>query len=415
MTKLNEEKSMSRQLKWVTALAVLTAVSVTPAAAQNPKEVKIAVAVPTTGPWARNGELHVKGAQQAVEDINGQGGVKALGGAKLKLVVVDTGDSAEKAKNAAQRMLSANPDLVGGTGAFVSSFTLAVTEVTERAEVPWLTLSYSDQITSRGYKYVFQTSPTATRQAEDALPVILALAKSAGATPKTVGIIMDNTASPVSFTKPMREGGFDKLGLKLVVDEVFTPPLADATSMVQKVRNVRPDVLLMLTTNIPDTKLVLEKLNEMGLGHGRIPVIGNGGHMGAPELLNVVGKDLLEGVMVIIANWAGKGQEALIEEFTTKQKEPWMTQDSISTYGDIWIFKEAMELAKSADPKKVAAAMHSMEDTAASKYFPGAKLKFDANGRRVGAELVILQWQGGQPRPVYPASLATAQASWPKK
>ena len=403
-----------RRLVTFTAAAAIAALPA-PIFAQ-PKEVKVAVAVPTSGPWARNGELHVKGAQQAVEDINAQGGVKALGGAKLKLVVVDTGDSAEKAKNAAQRMLSADPDLVGGTGAFVSSFTLAVTEVTERAEVPWLTLSYSDQITNRGYKYVFQTSPTASKQAEDALPVILALSKTAGAAqPKTVGIILDNTASPASFSKPMREGGFDKLGLKVVVDEVFTPPLADATSMVQKVRNARPDVLLVLTTNVPDTKLILEKLNEMGLGKGRIPVITNGGHMGAPELLNVVGKDLMEGVMVIIANWGGKGQEQLIKTFTTKQKEPWMTQDSISTYGDIWILKEAMETAKSADPKKVAEAMRTMEGSSAAKYFPGGKLKFEPNGRRAGAELVILQWQAGEPKPVYPTSLATSQAAWPKK
>ena len=407
---------MLKQASIFVTIAAIAALWALPATAQNPKEVKVAVAVPISGPWARNGELHVKGAQQAVEDINAQGGVRALGGAKLKLIVVDTGDSAEKAKNAAQRMLSADPDLVGGTGAFVSSFTLAVTEVTERAEVPWLTLSYSDQITNRGYKYVFQTSPTASRMAEDALPVILQTSKAAGApVPKTVGIIMDNTASPVSFSKPMREGGFDKMGLKLVVDEVFTPPLADATSMVQKVRNARPDLMLVLTTNVPDTKLILEKLNEMGLGKGRIAVVTNGGHMGAPELLNVVGKDLMEGVMVIIANWGGKGQEDLIKTFTAKQKEPWMTQDSISTYGDMWIFKEAMEQAKSADPKKVAAAMHTMEGTAAAKYFPGGKLKFDPNGRRAGAELVILQWQNGEPKPIYPASLATTQAAWSKK
>jgi len=409
---------MLKHIRCVITFAAAAAVGALPGPllAQQPKEVKVAVAVPTSGPWARNGELHVKGAQQAVEDINAAGGVKALGGARLKLIVVDTGDSAEKAKNAAQRMLSADPDLVGGTGAFVSSFTLAVTEVTERAEVPWLTLSYSDQITNRGYKYVFQTSPTASRQAEDALPVILALSKNAGAgQPKTVGILADNTASPASFTKPMREGGFDKLGLKLVVDEVFTPPLADATSMVQKVRNARPDVLLVLTTNVPDTKLILEKLNEMGLGKGRIPVITNGGHMGAPELLNVVGKDLMEGVMVVIANWGGKGQEQLIKTFTTKQKEPWMTQDSISTYGDIWILKEAMETAKSADPKKVADAIRTMEGSSAAKYFPGGKLKFEPNGRRAGAELVILQWQNGEPKPVYPTSLATAKAAWPKK
>ena len=409
---------MIKQIRSLCAVAAVAAVAVlaVPALAQNPKEVKVAVAVPTSGPWARNGELHVKGAQQAVDDINAQGGVKALGGAKLKLIVVDTGDSAEKAKNAAQRMLSADPDLVGGTGAFVSSFTLAVTEVTERAELPWLTLSYSDQITNRGYKYVFQTSPTATKQAEDALPVILALSKAAGAgQPKTIGIIMDNTASPVSFTKPMRDGGFDKLGLKLVVDEVFTPPLADATSMVQKVRNARPDVMLVLTTNVPDTKLILEKLSEMGLGKGRVAVITNGGHMGAPELLKVVGPELMEGVMVIIANWGGKGQEELIKNFKAKQKEPWMTQDSISTYGDMWIFKEAMETAKSADPKKVAEAIRTSEGSSAAKYFPGGKLKFEANGRRAGAELVILQWQNGEPKPIYPLSLATTQAAWPKK
>jgi branched-chain amino acid transport system substrate-binding protein len=389
----------------------------TAAARAQAKEVKVAVVVPLSGAWARNGELHVKGAQLAVDDINAAGGIKALGGAKMKLIVADSGDSTEKAKNAAQRLLSQETDLVGGTGAFVSSFTLAITEITERAEVPWLTLSYSDQITARGYKYVFQTSPTASKQAEDALPVLMQIAKQAGvAQPKTVGIIMDNTASPVAFTKPMREGGFDKLGLKLVVDEIYTPPLSDATSLVQKVRNAKPDILLMLTTNVPDTKLVVEKLNEMGLGKGRLAVLGNGGHMGAPELSQVVGKELLEGVMGVIANWGGKGQEKIIGEFKTKAKEPWMPQDSISTYGDMWIFKDAMEKAGSADPKKVAAAIRSLDESdGAARYFPGGRLKFEPNGRRAGAELVIVQWQSGEPKAIYPPSLAAAKPMWPKR
>ncbi len=403
-------------LTWAIGAATLASA---PAQAQT-AEVKLAVVVPLSGPWARNGELHLKGAQLAADQINAAGGVKALGGAKIKLIVGDAGDSTEKAKNAMQRILSANPDLTGGTGAFVSSFTLAVTEITERAEVPWLTLSYSDQITNRGYKYVFQTSPTAGKQSADALPVLLEVAKAAGvAAPKTVGIIMDNTASPASFTKPMREGGFDKLGLKLVVDEAFTPPLSDASSLVQKVRNARPDFLLVLTTNVPDTKLVLEKLNEMGLGKGRLPVLTNGGHMGAPELLNVLGKDLLEGVMVAIANWGGKGQESLISAFRSKTSEPWMTQDSISTYGDIQLLTDAMEQAKSADPKKVATALRAMNSTeGAARFFPGTAgqgLKFDAAGRRTDASLVVLQWQNGEPKPVFPAALSTATAAWPKK
>ena len=402
----------------ITALLAISALPLMtgPASAADPAEVKVAVVVPLSGPWARNGELHLKGAQLAVDEINAAGGIKALGGAKMKLVVGDAGDSTEKAKNAIQRIVSQNADLSGGTGAFVSSFTLAVTEITERAEVPWLTLSYSDQITNRGYKYVFQTSPTAGKQSADALPVLLEVAKQAKApTPKTIGIIMDNTASPASFTKPMREGGFEQLGLKLVVDETFTPPLSDATSLVQKVRTARPDLLLVLTTNVPDTKLVLEKLNEMGLGKGRLPILTNGGHMGSPELLQVVGKDLLEGVMVAIANWGGKEHDALIKSFRAKTGEPWMTQDSMSTYGDIQLFKDAVELAKSADPKKVAAALRTMDTTdGAARFFPGKRLKFDANGRRSDAALVVLQWQAGEPKPVFPAALAVAAPIWPK-
>ncbi len=136
----------------------------------------------------------VKGGQLAIEDINKAGGIKALGGAKLKLIVFDAGDTVEKAKNAAQRMVAQEPDLVAVSGAWLSSFTIAVTEVTERANLPLLTLSYSDAITSRGFKYVFQTSLGGAAQANGAVPAMIKLAEAAtGKKPTTVGIIMDNT------------------------------------------------------------------------------------------------------------------------------------------------------------------------------------------------------------------------------
>ncbi|MGB6587637.1 MAG: ABC transporter substrate-binding protein, partial [Pseudolabrys sp.] len=77
----------------------------TPAAAQT-TEVKIGLIAPMSGPWARQGELMLKGANLAIDDINTQGGIKSLGGAKVKLLVFDAGDSVEKAKNAAQRMIA---------------------------------------------------------------------------------------------------------------------------------------------------------------------------------------------------------------------------------------------------------------------------------------------------------------------
>ena len=395
--------------------AALALAMVAPAAAQT--EVKIGLIAPMSGPWARQGDLMLKGANLAIEDINKQGGIKALGGAKLKLVTFDAGDSVEKAKNAAQRMVAQEPDLVGATGAWLSSFTLGVTEVTERAELPVLTLSYSDQITARGHKFVFQTSLTGGLQANNAVPALLKLAESAtGKKLETVAIIQDNTAAAVAFAKPMREGGLAKLGLKLVVDETFTPPLSDCTPLIQKVRSSRPEVLLLLPTAIPDDKLCLEKLSEFGLGRGRVPVISNGAHIAAPDMLKNLGKDLLEGVMTVVGNWSSKGQEQIMKEFVAKTNEPWITQDSLSTYGDMWIFKEALEKAAAADRRKVADAIRAMDTKdGPAKYFPGGRVKFDAMGRRVDADLAIVQWQNGLPVTVYPAAAAMAQPIWPKQ
>src|SRR5262245_50632649 len=120
-----------------------------PVRAQSPGEVKVGLLVPLSGLYARPGAVMRMGAEMAIERINAGGGVKALGGAKLKLVLLDSGDTTEKAKNAAQRMVAQEPDLVAASGSYLSSFTLAVTEVTERAGLPMLTLSYSDLITSR--------------------------------------------------------------------------------------------------------------------------------------------------------------------------------------------------------------------------------------------------------------------------
>jgi branched-chain amino acid transport system substrate-binding protein len=395
--------------------AGVAALGARPARAQG-KPVQVALLAPMSGPWARQGLLMRLGADMAIEEINASGGIKALGGAKMELVVFDAGDSAEKAKNAAQRMVAQYPDLVGGTGAWFSSFTLAVTEVTERAELPWLTLSYSDLITNRGFRYVFQMAPTADDQAIKALPTILDLAKRAtGSQPTTVGLIAGNDASAASLMRPIRATELEKHKLRAVVDETYTPPLSDATSIVQRVRSARPQFLLCVTSNVPDTKLLMDKFAEYRLGGDRLPKIGNGGALGAPELGQVVGPQIIEGLMGIVANWGGKGQADLSKRFTEKTGEPWLNQDSIMTYTDMMILREAVERAGTPDRRKVAEAMRNFDLTdGVALLSPGGRLKFDEKGRRVGAELVIIQWQSGKAVAVYPPSVATAEPIWPR-
>ena len=393
------------------ALASLTALA-------QGKEVEVGLIAPMSGPYARQGQVMKMAADMAIETVNAQGGIKSLGGAKLKLQVFDAGDSVEKAKNAAQRMVADAPNLVVATGAYLSSFTLAVTEVTERAQLPVITFSYSDLITSRGFKYVFQTSATGVQQAEGSLPALMEMAEAAsGKKPQTVGIVMDNTAASVSFVKPMRDHQFEKLGLKLIVDETFTPPLANATPLIQKVRSARPDILILLPTVISDAKLLLEKMNEFGLGRGKVPTIANGAAILDPDLRNNMNIDQLEGVMAVVADWTTSSQKDFVADVKKKTNEPWPTQHFVTTYGDILIFKAALEAAGKADRESVAKALRSMNVTGGpAQFFPGnGKLKFDENGRRDNASLLIVQWQKGVPVTVYPTKDALSPVLWPKQ
>lgn len=402
--------------RWIVA-SVVSAIGLclAPSTYAAPDEVKLGLVTSLSGPWARQGQLMLKGAEMAVAEINARGGIKALHGAKLQLVVADAGDSTEKAKSATQRLVAEHPGLSGGMGAWLSSFTLAITEVTERAAIPWLTLSLSDQITNRGFSHVFQTPSVASELASLALPAVMNLAKSAGQPLKTVALVTDNTAATLTFAKPMREGGLSRMGLQLIVDETYTPPLTDATRFVQKIRTSKPDFVIFLPSTVSDDKSFLEKMQEFNLHHGRVPIISMGSHLALPETLKLTSADLLEGTMTIVGNWTGKGNEELENRFISKTSEPWMSQDSISTYADVFVLKEAIERAKSADREKVSTQLRAMDITdGVAGLYAGNRVKFDEKGRRVGASLMILQWQKGKPQIVYPPEAAIAKPIWPK-
>jgi len=383
------------------------------AVAQAPSEVKIAMLVPLSGPWAREGILEKMGAEMAVDDVNKAGGIKSLGGAKLSLLQYDAQDSAEKAKDAAQRMIAEHPDLSGGFGCWLSTFTLAATEVTERAKLPWFTLSYSDAITGRGFHYVFQTAATGVQQAEDTVPLVMRVAEAAGPRPTKVAFIGDNTAATVSFRKPLLSHVFKDQHLTLVLDKTYTPPLSDATTLVQPVRGARPDFVLLGSTNAGDDKMLADTFAQFGMPASRLPLIGNGGHWATPELLKTTGADNLQGILVGLANWPGKDQEDLSKRFIARTGEKWFGHDSIFAYGHVMALAAAIDAAGSADRVKVADAIRAMDlTTGPALLFPGHRLQFDANGRRVGAEMVAVQWQNGVPVTVYPDAVAAAKPIW---
>ena len=69
---------MLQRRRWLTVsmltIAAVIAAAATPAplAAQAPKEVEVALIVPLSGPWARQGVLERMGAEMAIDDKVGR-------------------------------------------------------------------------------------------------------------------------------------------------------------------------------------------------------------------------------------------------------------------------------------------------------------------------------------------------------
>ena len=148
----------------------------------------------------------------------------------------------------------------------------------------------------------------------------------------------------------------------------------------------------------------------------RTHIQGVGAWLVTPEYVKTIGKELLDNIQTVVAAHPVKGQEELVRKFVQRTGEPFMTQDPLCTYAHVWLIKEAIEQAKSADPKLIRDALAKIDlstGPAAASLYPG-RIRFDERGRRIGAVPLIVQWQNGEPFTVVPANLATRPVVWNK-
>ena len=141
--------------------------------------VKLGVVLPLTGGQAPFGQASLNGIQLATDLINKAGGIKGAGGAKLEIISADCMTDPTTAASVTQRLIS--KDRVAAVmGAFASSMSLAASEVTERNRVPFLTMSFTDILTGRGFKYLFQVVSKASVIGAAQLSYTLEMGKEVG-------------------------------------------------------------------------------------------------------------------------------------------------------------------------------------------------------------------------------------------
>jgi branched-chain amino acid transport system substrate-binding protein len=390
---------------------LMAAIQFSPRSASAQDAVHLAVILPLSGAYARSGELYLDGMKLAADEINTAGGIKALGGKKIVLDVKDAGTSIETAVSAARQLLGGEQKVSGGIGAWLSSFTMGVSEVSERRHVPWLTVSSSDQVSNRGFQYLYQIVAPSSAWAKTGLQYMKTLSEQKGCPIKTIAIVGDNTAAPTAFFNAVRKDIAGELGWKIAVDTTWTPPLADATSIIQSIKAAKPDLILFGASNFPDAVQVLGKGNEFKI---KTNYIGNGSWLVMPEYLQSVGARNLEGIFDISGAHPLKGFGKIEETFKRVTKEPFLQQEGLAGYANVWIFKAAMEKAGSDDPEAINKAIKELDltDGPAASALPSGRIKFDDKGRLVGATPIVAQWQNGLPLTVFPTDRAVAQGNF---
>src|SRR4030095_176030 len=175
--------------------------------------------------------------------------------------------------------------------------------------------------------------------AEQALDLVVEIGKKNNKPIKKAALVGDNTAATVFFFKPLREKLLAATGIERVADEVWTPPLADATSIVQKLRATQPDIVFYGATNFPDSIQVLQKIKAFGV---KTAIQGVGAWLATREYVKTIGKEPLDSIQTVVAAHPMKGQEELVKKFKQRTGEPFMTQDPLCTYAHVSLIQEAV-------------------------------------------------------------------------
>lgn len=371
--------------------------------AQAANVVKLGVILPMSGPNAAFGNTSLNGIKLAVDEFNAKGGVKSLGGAKVELVVADI-PQPNAAAATTQRLIS-QERVSGVIGSFVSSVTIAASEVTERAGVPLITFAFADEITSRGYKNVFQVSPKGSAVGRAQFDYALALSKQAGDPVKKIAILYEDTAYGTAQAKGLREGA-KAAGVEVVVDEAYPLGITDATPLVNKVRGSGAQMVFPVSY-LNDSLLIIRTLRQQNLN---IPTVGGAAGYIIPDFKKGLG-EYAENVLSIAS--ANYDMAKSIGERYKARYGAYMPHDALIFGAAAEAMMQAVDQARSDDPAKVRDALSKIKYCdGIAKGIPAGCVQFDQAGAAVGAKPVMVQWRGNDLATVYPSELAKAKAIW---
>jgi len=415
------------KFKHIVGLLSAAAMSVVLAGAASAQgtTVKIGAIYPLSGNAASTG-VHTKAAfEVAVEIINNgnpalgnlpvtkNAGLKGLGGAKVEVIFADNQGSPAVGQNQALRLIT-EEKVVALSGSYQSGVTLTTSAISEKYGIPFLNgESVAANLTERGFKWFFRTTPVAGDFARIYLDFLKDM-KASGQKVDNIALVHENTEYGTSVANVITST-FKENGLAIAQDIAYSANTTDVQSQVLQLKDKKPDVVIMISYT---SDAILYAKTFQALDYKPPMLIADNAGYSDPSTLKAVGKQI-QGIFNRSSFAIGPpgSPTYLINEMYKKKSGGDDMDDTVARQMQgFFVLIDAIDRAGSTEPAKIQAALKAT-DLKPDQLIMGYKgVKFDDKGQNILAAGLVIQLQDGENYvPVWPKDKAKSAPAFPYK
>lgn len=403
---------------------------IVPSVQAEPKEVRIGVIYPLTGPLAKTG-VELRQIYLTLEEvINNKhpdwgmemaatSGLPRLGGAKVKYIFGNHAMSPEKGIAEAERLITIEK-CVALNGTYNSSVAAAISTTTERMKIPFVVTDASSPVlTERGLKWLFRTwisDADYTKVFFDAVRDVFEPAAKRKL--QKVGLIYEDSLFGQDSAKAIKQLAKER-GYTVVADVPFKTGTTSLVTEILKLKSAQPDWIAS-TLFISDALLFVktcEQLDYQPLVH-----VSNNAGTSETEFIRLMGNKVtglcsrtgMNADLVKSKPDAAKF-EALYKKLFNIPKDATINPTYYHVFSGAYTLLYAINKAGTTDPEKVRETLESIMVPDKDILAPtvGGGFHFNNKHHNIGSVPLLVQMQEGKYWTIYPKKFATTKAIYP--
>ena len=410
-----------KKSSWFFAALSTAAIAYGAGSALAAESVKIGVLMPLTGNAAAAGQASKAAIEVAADIVNNAhpelsnlplaagAGLPHLGGAKLDVVFVDHQGNPSLAQQLATRLIT--EDKVNALmGAYQSSCTFTATPVAERYGIPFMVGDSSAlNITTRGFKYIFRSTPIATDYARTYMRFFADI-KKAGKAINSIAIVNENTDYGTSVGDAV-EAEAKKNNVQVAIRIPYSASSTDVSAQVLQLKDKKPDVAIFISYTA-DSILYIKTFKNFD--YKPPMVLGDDSGFSDPSFVPAIA-DIGQGLMNRSAWDVGKpgSTTAKINDMYRAKTGRDLDDTSGRNMQGFLALAEAIDRAGSTDPDKIRDAL-TKTDLKPDQLMMGYQgIKYNATGQNILASTYLIQLHGKGYELVWPETAAISELQWP--